>query len=130
MVRNLLRQLHANFETIKPEFTQYRITRPDKYQARSQDLSGLSGVRENGSSVNLTKQNLDNLFTGTADRQARTVEQFGIVFETESASQIAGELQNILTGCQNAYAVLRHKELAMPTLGTGLERLATEASCY
>ena len=126
MVRNLLRQLHANFETIKPEFTQYRITRPDKYQARSQDLSGLSGVRENGSSVNLTKQNLHNLFTGTADRQARTVEQFGIVFETESASQIAGELQNILTGCQNAYAVLRHKELAMPTLGTGLERLATD----
>jgi hypothetical protein len=118
--------LYASFCDTKPEFTEYRITRPEIYQPRKDELSGLSGVRQNGRSVNFTKQDLHNLFTARLDRQTRTVSQFGKVFASTSALEIAEQVQTILTECQEAYIILRQQELAMPTFGTGLQGLASE----
>ena len=114
-VKNLLSTFHKTLQNSNPEFVKYLLTKPETYQARSEVLSGLAGVREDGTSRDFTRRQLQNLLTSTETRQFFTAACFSDLFENLSASDIAGELQQTLTSCQNTYSLLRKNQVFVET---------------
>lgn len=116
LLKNVFTEFKNAFSPINPEYKEYRLTVPDRYQQNSENLSGLSGVRSDGTSANITKRKLKWLLTGGPDNQMNTLANFSHSFQTNSPSEIAEKIQNFLISCQHTYVELRHQELSVQDL--------------